>query len=445
MTTVYLAEKPSQAMDIGKVIGIKGRGDGFLELVNGDFITWAVGHLLSLSEPQDYNEAWGGRWSWEQLPMIPDTWKYEVNRKTSKQLTVIKGLLKKATHVVIATDAGREGELIAREVLEHFRYKGKVSRFWTSSLVASDIKKALDNLKKGEETYPLYEAALARSHSDWMLGLSGTRAASLAANVRGDYFPLGRVKTPTLALVVRRCEEVRNFNSKTYYELEAQVRTKRGAKFKMMHAPSEENRITKRDAAEALKAKALGAQGPLRVEKTAETEAPALPYSLPALQKDANRILGFTAKNTLKVAQALYEKKALTYPRTDCQYLANSQIAEVPAVLDVVAKRFPAAVAALRKAGVTTRKTTFNDAKLTDHHGIIPTALYAADLDGAELQLYSLVCQRYLQTLGPDCKFVSTRVTLDANGVPFKATGKTVTDPGWQALKLSGFAPAAED
>ncbi len=445
MSTVILAEKPSQAMDIGKVIGIKGRGDGFLELVNGWYITWAIGHLLELAEPQDYNEAWGGRWSWTQLPMIPEQWKYQVNRKTSKQLTVIKGLLKKATHVIIATDAGREGELIAREVLEHSKYKGKISRFWTSSLVASDIRRALDNLKKGEETYPLYEAALARSHSDWMLGLTGTRGASLAANVRGDYFPLGRVKTPTLALVVRRCLAVKNFAAKTYYELEAVVRTKKGATLKMLHAPDEEHRITKKDDAESLKKRALGHQGPLRVEKRAETEAPPLPYSLPALQKDANRILGFSAKNTLKVAQALYEKKAATYPRTDCQFLAESQVAEVPAVLDVGAKRFPAAVSALRKAGIVTRKSTFNDAKLVDHHGIIPTMLHVAELEGAEEQLYALICQRYLQTLGPDCKFTSTRITMDANGVPFKATGRVINDPGWQALKLPNLKAEAED
>lgn len=445
MSTVILAEKPSQAMDIGKVIGIKSRGDGFLETVNGQYITWAIGHLLELAEPQEYDEAWGGRWAWAQLPMIPAQWKYQVNRKTSKQLTVIKGLLKKATHVIIATDAGREGELIAREVLEHSKYKGKISRFWTSSLVASDIKRALGNLKKGEETYPLYEAALARSHSDWMLGLSGTRAASLAANVRGDYFPLGRVKTPTLALVVKRGLAVKGFASKTYFELEASVRTKRGASFKMLHAPDEEHRITKKEDAEALKRKAAGHQGPLKVEKRAESEAPPLPYSLPALQKDANRILGFTAKNTLKVAQALYEKKAATYPRTDCQYLAESQVAEVPGVLDVVAKRFPSAVAALRKAGIVTRKSTFNDAKLVDHHGIIPTMLFVGDLEGAEEQLYALICQRYLQTLGPDCKYTATRVTMDANGVPFKATGKTINDPGWQALKLPQLKSEAED
>lgn len=437
MKTVILAEKPSQARDIANVIGIKSRGDGYMSLVNGYDITNAVGHLLELVEPESYNEAWGGRWSWSQLPMIPDTWKYQVNRKTSKQFTVIKTLLKTADRVIIATDAGREGELIARSILEHCKFKGKVDRFWTSSLTPSDIKKALDNLKPGSATYPLYEAALARSHADWMLGLSGTRGASLAANVRGDYFPLGRVKTPTLAMVVRRQLEIEGFSAKTYYELEALVTTKKGATFKMMHAPVEEKRITAKADADALKLKASGYSGPLKVETTNETEQPPLPYSLPNLQKDANRIFGFSAKNTLKLAQELYEKKAATYPRTDCSYLAESQMVEVPDVLDAVAKTYPDLVSKLKAVGVVTRKSTFNDARLADHHAIIPTGLHVA-LEGAELQLYSLVCLRYLQTLSPECKFKATRVSLDANGVPFKATGKTVTDPGWRALKLVG-------
>lgn len=437
MSTLYLAEKPSQARDIANVIGIKTRGDGFITLSTGDVITWAIGHLLELVEPEAYNEAWGGRWSWAQLPMIPEVWKYQVNRTTSKQFTVIKTLLKSADHVVIATDAGREGELIGRSILEHCKFKGKVSRFWTSSLTPTDIRKALNNLKPGAATYPLFEAARARSHSDWILGLSGTRGASLAANVRGDYFPMGRVKTPTLAMVVRRQLEIENFQSKTYYELEATVKTHRGASFKMVHAPAEDKRLTTKADADKVKARAAGCTGALKVATTNESEQPPLPYSLPALQKDANRIFGFSARNTLKLAQALYDKKATTYPRTDCSYLAESQIPEVRGVLDTVAKVFPDLVSILREIGVVTRKSTFDDSKLMDHHAIIPTNLHVP-LEGAELQLYSLVCFRFLQTLAPECKFKATRVSLDANGVLFKASGKTVTAPGWRALKLAG-------
>lgn len=431
-------------MDIAKVIGIKARGAGFIELVTGDAIVWAVGHLLELAEPQEYNEAWGGRWSWPQLPMIPEQWKYNINKRTSSQYAIIKSLLKTADRVVIATDAGREGELIARSILLHCKYKGPILRFWTSSLVASDIKRALASLKPGEETYPLYEAALARSHADWILGLSGTRGASLAANVRGDYFPLGRVKTPTLALVVRRDLAVAGFSSKVYYELEASVKTAKGVAFKMMHAPSEEHRITSKAAAEELKKKAHGVQGPLRVSKTEGAEQPPLPYSLPQLQKDANRIFGFSAQNTLKLAQELYDQKATTYPRTDCQFLANSQVEEVPGVLIAVNASYPELVALVRKSGIVTRKSTFDETKLVDHHAIIPTSL-VVPLEGAAKQLYSLICLKYLQTISTECKFNATAVTMDANGVLFKATGKVITDPGWRALKLTGAPEESAD
>ena len=435
MTTLYLAEKPSQARDIGAVLGIKRRDNGFLELTNGDYISHAVGHLLELASPEDHNPDWGGRWHWGQLPMIPSVWKYDVVDRTKSQFMIIKGLLKKVDRVVIATDAGREGELIARSILEHCKWRGKIERLWTSSLVASDIKKALANLLKGEEKYPLYEAALARQHCDNMFGYSCSRGASLAANVRGSTFPVGRVQTPTLAMVVRRDLEIKNFNVREYFELEAQVRTRSGKTLKMMHAPDAENRITTKEEAERRRKKAERAQAPLKVEKNNASEGAPLPYSLPALQNDANRIFGFTAKNTLKLAQALYEKKAITYPRTDCQHLAESQMEEVESVLAVVARRYPAMTEALRSKGIVKRKTTFNDAQLTDHHGIIPTVQYV-ELEAAELQLYQLVCQRYLQAMGPDCKYQSTRVTMDANGVLFKATGKTILDPGWTSLKL---------
>lgn len=436
MHTLYLAEKSSQAMDIAKVIGIKGRGDGFIELATGDTITWARGHMLELADPAAHNEAWGGRWAWSQLPMIPAQWKYVVNKSTAGQYKIISRLVKEAKRVIIATDAGREGELIAREILEHCKFKGVIERFWTSSLVPADIKVALGKLKPGSATYPLYEAALARQHCDNMYGLSGTRGATLAANVRGDYFAMGRVQTPTLAMVVRRCLDVRNFDVQAYYELEAKVSTAEGKVFKMWHAPEEKDRITTMDEAVRRKAIAEGAKSRLKVERSSGREGAPLPYSLPVLQKDANRILGLSVKKTLEIAQKLYEVKATTYPRTDCQYLAASQMDEVNGVLDVVARRFGSGVAELKKYGIVKRTTTFDDSKLTDHHGIIPTAQFV-ELEGAELQLYTLICQRYLQLLGPDCKFDSTRVTLDANGIPFKANGKVITSPGWQALKLT--------
>lgn len=435
MTTVILAEKPSQARDIAKVIGIKASQGGVIELVNGWKVTNAFGHLLELAEPQAYDESWGGRWSWAQQPMLPTRWKSVPVKDRVLQLRLIKGLLSTADTCILATDAGREGELIGREILEYCKFKGTVKRFWTSSLTEVDIRRALDNLKPNAATLPLYEAGLARSHSDWLLGIPVTRAATLAAKVRGDYFPVGRVKTPTLAMVVRRDLEIASFGAKTYFELEALVRTARGAELKMVHAPNEENRITDKEVAKDLLSKASRARGPLRVVKSKGTESAPLPYSLPNLQKDANRAYGFSAKRTLELAQILYEtKKMATYPRTDCSYLAESQVREIDGVLAAVAHNFPEKVAALRSVGTLARSTSFNDAKLSDHHAIIPTGV-VVPLDGAELQLYTLIAHRYMQAIAPDYRYDATKVTMDANGVLFKASGVSVTDPGWKSFK----------
>lgn len=435
MTTLILAEKPSQARDIAKVIGIRRSGEGYLELNNGWMVSYAIGHLLELAEPEAYDPHWGERWAWTQLPMIPPAFKQVPVTRTKAQLKVVKGLLATATTVIIATDAGREGEYIARELLDHAKYRGKVLRFWTGVLTPQGIKDALDNLLPGEQTAPLYEAAKARAVSDWMLGLTGTRAATLAARVQRDYFPLGRVQTPTLALVCRRDKTIEGFSAKKYFELEATVQTAKGATFKMLHSRPEEKRITDRKEADALLAQANRARGPLHVEKVKDSEKPPLPFSLPGLQKAANRVFGFSAAKTLKVAQALYEKhKMLSYPRTDCNYLSKSQVPEIPGVLEAVSKTLPGQVASLKGVGPKARASTFDDEKLSDHHAIIPTNVHEA-LTGDELALYTLVAHQYLQVLAPDCEFLRTKVALDANGVPFTTTGKTILVPGWTQFK----------
>lgn len=436
MTTVYLAEKPSQAGDIARVLGIKERQNGYYLLNNGDIVVWARGHILELVDPKEYNPLWGERWSWEQLPMIPTAWRYKVVDDKKAEFNTIQSALKKATCVVIATDAGREGELIARELLEYCRYKGPIKRFWTSSLVKADIEHALANLKPGSETQALFEAALARQHCDNMYGLSGTRAATLVANEWKQLYSLGRVQTPTLALMVHRHWQIKNFVAEEFFELEAQVKTANGHSLVMKHAPADkEQKIKTKATADQLAKKASGARGPLRVTHTPEKEGAPLAFSLPALQMEANAVFGFTSKNTLKLAQALYEKKAITYPRTDCAHLAKSQIPQIEETLAIVARRFPNEVAALKKQGIHARPSTFDDSKLTDHHGIIPDRQYT-ELEGAELQLYTLVCQRYLQLLGADHEYIATAITLDANGVPFKTTGRQPTKMGWKELKL---------
>lgn len=432
-------------MDIARVIGVKSRQDGYLELIDGSKITWAVGHLLELCKPPHYNEEWGQAWKWEQLPMLVDNWQYEVKDKTKKQFNVIKKLLKTTGRVVIATDAGREGELIARSLLEHLKYKGKIERFWTSLLTPNAIKEALRNLKPGEETYNLYESAKTRAHADWLLGFTGSRAATLACKVPRTAFPLGRVQTPTLGMIVRQCEEVKNFVPKTYFEIDATVETKNGEAFKMTHSPKETERILTKEEAERRIKVANGYVGGLKVSKTEERESPPLPYSLTTLSKDADRVLGLSATDTLKVAQKLYEAKYISYPRTGCEHLGQDQISTIPATLKAVAANFPEHVNALESAGILTRSSTFNDDELSDHHAIIPSEMAPEVLSGQEMErnglsghelgVYTLVCLRFLCALAPDAVYAVTRAELDANGVAFKTMGKTPISLGWKSIK----------
>ncbi|KWT86112.1 MULTISPECIES: DNA topoisomerase [unclassified Variovorax] len=433
MPTVILTEKSSVANDIAAIMGVKSKSRFHIEAKDGTLITWARGHLLELVDPEVYSKDWGGYWKWAQLPMIPENWKYSVVRGSGDQVKAIAALLKTATKVVLATDAGREGELIGRLILDHCKYRGPLERFWASEMTPAGIKKALGTLLPGSSKDPLYEAAKARQHADWMYGITGTRAVSLAANVRGDYFPLGRVQTPTLALIVHRDKAIADFKSSSYYELEASLTTASGKAFKMWHAPAEDKRITEKADAEKMMRQAEGATAPLRVTREPGSERPPLPYSLPTLQRDANRVLGFSAARTLELAQKLYEKKVTSYPRTDCEYLAENQKAQVKEVLDCVRLTAPSKVDELLRQGIVMRSTTFDDSKLSDHHGIIPTYMLV-DLAPDEQQLYNLISLRYLQALGQDMRYDQTKVSMNANGVEFKAADRVISSPGWQAL-----------
>jgi len=433
MYDLYLFEKSSVAADVAAILGIKSKSQFHIETKTGAFLAWARGHLYELADPEDYNKAWGGYWNWGQLPMITDAWKYKVIRGQGDRIKAIGALLKGAGRVILATDAGREGELIGRLILEQARYKGPIERFWASEMTPAGLKKALGALRPGKDFENLLEAAKARQHADNLYGINGTRAATLAARLVRDFVSLGRVQTPTLAMVVRRDLAIAAFKSYKYYELEATVTTASGKTFKMWHAPSEEHRIIDKAVATRLLAQAQNASAPLKVEKEPGSERPPLPYSLPKLQKDANRILGFSANKTLELAQKLYEKKTTSYPRSDCEYLAVNQKAEVGGVLEAVAKAFPGRVAELQRQGLVLRSSVFDDQKLSDHHAIIPTYLSVA-LEPDEKQLYELISLRYLQTLGQDMRHNQTKVVLNANGVEFKANDRVVVSPGWQAI-----------
>lgn len=435
MSTLYIAEKPSQARDIAKVLGIAGNAEGYIPLQGGDNMTWAFGHLLAGKMPEDYNPAWK-QWTLTALPLRPAVFEKLPAKGKSEQLAIIKKLMAKATRVVIATDAGREGELIARELLTYFRYTGKVERLWLSSLVESDIRKGLKALLPGDKTVPLYHAALAREESDWVYGLSMTRAATLALGADREVLPMGRVKTPTLAMVVKRCTDIENFKTRTYFELEAHCQTAGGHPLVLKHAPPEESRVHDKATAAALAKRAQGAKGPLRVVEKEERAKPPLMYTTPDVQATASNKFGMSAQGVLSVLQALYEKKVLTYPRTNCAHLGEAHKAEIPAMIAAIRSVDGAGVALLEKmGGPLLSPRLFDDSKLTDHHAIVPTGVPPVGLTTEESKVYGLVARRALQALAPDHRFKSTSVSLDANGVPLSASGAVDIDAGWTALK----------
>ena len=338
---LFLCEKPSQAKDIGKVLGVLGgRNDGYFR--KGDTaVTWAFGHILSQMPPAAYGEQYADFGNTAALPVIPQTWQMEVSKGAAKQFKVIQKLLAEADEVVIATDADREGEVIAREILDYCGYRKKVSRFWTSGLDTASVKKALANILPGSKTEGLYLAGLARSRADWLVGMNLSRAYTAAyAEGRGREHTLsvGRIQTPTLALVVRRDEIIDNFKPYTYYTLSAVFQAASGSFTALWQIPehlkNSDGLCTDKAPVETLAAQLDGSSGTVRTAATECKHTPApLPYSLSALQKEAGNRFGMSPDEVLKTAQSLYEKHKITsYPRTPCRYLPKSQQAEVPQV-----------------------------------------------------------------------------------------------------------------
>ncbi len=427
---LYLCEKPSQAGDIATVLGNKQRRDGYFDTADG-CVTWCFGHLLEQAAPEDYNPEWKS-WRLDLLPMRPTTWRVNGRPDTDKQLKAIQQLLKAATELVIATDADREGEMIARELLEHFSYRGPVRRLWLSALDPASVKRALAMLRPGHETEPLYRAALARSRADWLVGMNLTRAATVILGNGAGVLSVGRVQTPTLALVVRRDAQIENFKARDYYELVADVAA--GAhRLVLRHAPGDDERLYDKAAADALAVRAQGAHGPLVVTSERKRQAPPKLFSLLTLQAAANKQWGWSADKTLDVAQALYEThKATSYPRTDCPFLPNEQEAEVSVILKHLAGVSELATHAQLVSPVI-RKNVFDTKKITAHHAIIPTTAAApwSSMNDDDRALYLLVARHYLAVLYPDHEYQETRIAFDAHSVPFKATGRVPLLPGW--------------
>ncbi|CAK7032656.1 DNA topoisomerase III [Saezia sanguinis] len=440
---LYLCEKPSQGKDIAKVLGATQRSDGCI-VGQGVTVTWCIGHLLETAPPESYGEQFK-KWSLDALPIIPQHWQVIAKENTLKQFKVVQKLLGKATELVIATDADREGEMIAREIIDYCGYKGQIKRMWLSALNDASIRKALSELKPGSETLSMYYSALSRSRADWLIGMNLSRLFTLLGRKAGyeGVLSVGRVQTPTLGLVARRDREIENFVPVPYWVIN--VALDAGGTGFMAHWQAPDNaiddagRCIEQTAAQTAIAKLKNAQAAqvLSVQTERMKEAPPLAFDLGTLQEACSRKFGLDVQETLDIAQALYEKhKATTYPRTDCGYLPESMIAEIPAVLKAVVQTDPAMQPVIATLDTSLRSRIWNDKKISAHHGIIPT-LEAASLGAMsdkERQVYELVRSHYLAQFLPPHEYDRTVAQLSCEGETLQATGKQIILMGWRSL-----------
>lgn len=440
---LYLCEKPSQGKDIARVLGATRRGEGCL-IGTEATVTWCIGHLLEAAPPEAYGEQYK-HWSLEQLPIIPSQWKLEVKPKTAKQFRVVQRLVGEADSVVIATDADREGEMIAREILERCRYRGPVQRLWLSALNEASIRKALASLKPGAETLPLYHSALARSRADWLVGINLSRLFTLLGRRAGydGVLPVGRVQTPTLRLVVERDRAIAAFVPTPHWEVDVQL-SAGGHAFSAKWLPPDQaadsaGRCIQHAVAEQATQTMLkrGTASVLSLDIEHVREAAPLPFDLGTLQDVCSRRLGLGAQETLDIAQSLYEThKATTYPRSDCGHLPDSMFADVSLVLAALAKTDPPLLPVLQSLDCSLRSRAWNDAKVTAHHGIIPTTapVDISRLSDRERAVYELIRAYYLAQFLPHHAFDRTVALLECATHRLRAVGKQIRVLGWKGL-----------
>ena len=418
---LVLAEKPSAAQSFAKVLGATKREDGYLE-GNGYLVSWCVGHLVELSSPESYDERYA-KWKYADLPIFPEQWKYQVSSSTRKQFGILKKLMARADvdSLICATDAGREGELIFRLVYHQCGCKKPFERLWVSSMEDSAIREGFQNLKPSSEYDALYEAALCRERADWLVGMNATRLFSC---LYGQTLNVGRVMPPTLAMAVMREAEIFAFKSEPFYTVELTLNN--------FTATSE--RMKNKAEAAALAKDCTGAVVTVTkaVSKEKAEKTPSL-YDLTSLQRDANRVLGYTAQQTLDYTQNLYEKKLVTYPRTDSRYLTSDMADMLPALVELVFSTFP--IAGVETVPVSAGQV-INDQKVSDHHAILPTRELQkcnfSELPKGELAVLQLICTRLLCAVGEPYRYTETKVELDKDGVPFTAKGKQVVQMGWK-------------
>lgn len=435
MKTLVFAEKPSVGKDIGRILGATRRGEGFLE-GNDYIVTWGFGHLVALGHPEEQNPAWK-KWSLEALPMLPKEWKLMVLPSSKQQFDGVARLFNRSDveMIINAADAGREGELIFRLVYQHAGCNKPFKRLWISSMTDEAIKSGFADLRPGEKYDPLAKAAVCRSRADWLVGMNFTRAYTRKLN---SMFTVGRVQTPTLAMVVRRHLEIQNFVPKDYWEISA-IMEDFSALWFNPEADEYPSRIDSQEKAAQLAERLKGVQATVQsAKKTAKKQAPPSLYDLTTLQRDANSRYSMTAADTLATLQTLYEKKkVVTYPRTDSRYLSDDIFPTIEKRLAAMPGEYDGYLDYLRKNRPKKDKKVFDNAKVSDHHAIIPTEKKVADTSGwttAEKNVYDLVVRRFIAAFYPDHQYLSTTIIIKADGEQFKATGKVVTDEGWRIL-----------
>ena len=433
---VCIAEKPSVARDIAKVLGANTSHEGYLE-GNGYQVTWTYGHLCTLKEPNDYQEMWQ-HWNLGSLPMIPQRFGIKLidSEHVKKQFAVIEKLYSKADEIINCGDAGQEGELIQRWVMQKAGVKCPVKRLWISSLTEEAIKEGFENLKDQKDYEPLYMAGLSRAIGDWLLGMNATRLYTIKYKERtaNDRQPLsiGRVQTPTLAIIVNRQKEIENFKPTPYWVLSTLYRDTLFTSTKGKYNSKEEGE----KAFEEIKDKPFEVTS---VSKKNGTEKPPQLFDLTTLQVECNKKFGYSAEQTLNLIQGLYEKKVTTYPRVDTQYLTDDIYSKCPQTLNGVFKYKVNGVAPyaelIRTIGgkpLRKDKKVFDNSKVTDHHAIIPTGVTPVGLADMEQKVYDLICRRFIAVFYPDCKFSTTTVEGKAGEVDFKVTGKEILEPGFR-------------
>lgn len=430
---LVLTEKPSVARDIARVLNCNQKGNGYIA-GSKYIITWALGHLVTLADPETYSERYK-TWSLEDLPMLPKRMELVVIRETSKQFKTVKDLMHRddIDELIIATDAGREGELVARWIIIKAGFRKSIKRLWISSQTDKAIKDGFSNLKQAKEYENLYMSAQSRAEADWLVGLNVTRALTCKHNAQ---LSAGRVQTPTLAMVVQREEEIRRFIPKDYWTIEAKVN---GFSINWQDKASGQVRIFDKSKADEIVQKINGQTAQIiDVVKEAKKELPPLAYDLTELQRDANRRFGYSAKKTLSIMQKLYEQhKLLTYPRTDSRYITDDIVPTLPERLKSIAVGpYAAQAQAILRSKLQVTKRLVDNTKVSDHHAIIPTEQYL-DLRSLELEernIYDLVVKRFLAVLSLPFEYELTTVKLKAADEIFKANGKIVKFKGWKAI-----------